>query len=177
MLEQLEMISLSNIEVMKLVNNKSNIIKYSYLLNINNIDEILEPYGACIILFLTGENYGHWTCIFKINNNTLEFFDPYGIYPDHELNFKMDKYFRKINNQDYPHLTFLLLDSGYNISFNEIQFQDKKKNIATCGRHVSLRLILRDLSLYEYYKMFIESNINPDTFVTIITTNILNNKY
>lgn len=175
-IKDLEKISLSNIEMMDLVKGKSNLIQYPDLKNVSNIDEILGPYGCCIILFLTHKNYGHWTCIFKVEPNTIEHFDSYGIYPDEELNFKIDPYFRKISGEDYPHLSYLLYNSPYNLSFNQYQFQGKMKDISTCGRHTSMRIILRHLSLDDYKKLICSSKYTPDEVVTIITHALLENK-
>src|SRR6188768_1962094 len=107
-IENLEDISLSNQELMKLIDHKAKLITYTDLAKCNSIDQVLEPYGACIILFLTREHYGHWCCLFKVKPDTLEFFDPYGLKPDDELDFEIDPYFRKYAKEDYPHLTYLL---------------------------------------------------------------------
>ena len=168
-IEDLESISLSNVEVMNLIGNKANIIQYPELRFYENIDDILEPYGACIILFLTRENYGHWTCVFKVDENTIEYFDPYGLFIDEALDFKMNEYFRYKNHQNFAHLTWLLLNSRYEITYNEHKFQQKKKGISTCGRHTAMRLILRELSLEEYKDFIYSFNLNPDKLVTLLT--------
>lgn len=173
--KELENISLSNQEMIKLVNGKANLIQYPQLKNATSIDDILYPYGACIILYLTRKNYGHWTCIFKVNNDTIEHFDPYGLYIDDELNFNMDPYFRKISNEDKPHLSYLLYNSPYKLSFNQYQFQKRLKEVATCGRHVAMRLILRHLSLDDYKNLISNTEYSPDEVVTIITHSLLKN--
>lgn len=172
-LEDLESISLSNIEMLKLVNGKSNLIQYPELKNATSIDDILYPYGSCIILYLTKKNYGHWTCIFKVTPDTIEHFDSYGIYPDEELNFKMDPYFRKISNQDKPHLSYLLYNSKYKLSFNQYKFQKKKSEVATCGRHCAMRIILRHLKLDDYKNLITSTEYSPDEIVTIVTHSLL----
>lgn len=174
-LKDLENVSLSNEEMLKLVDGKSNLIQYPQLKDATNIDDVLYPYGACIILYLTKQNYGHWTCIFKVNDDTIEHFDPYGLYIDEELSFKMDPYFRKIVNEDYPHLSYLLYHSPYKLSFNQYQFQKKLKEVATCGRHTSTRLLLRHLPLNEYKDLICsgEPDYSPDEVVTIVTYSIL----
>ncbi len=170
LLEELEKISLSNDEMLKLVNGNANLIQYPELANISNIDQVLRPYGAVIILFLTRKNYGHWICVFKVTPNMLEFFDPYGLFIDDELNFKMNKYFRKISHENYPHLTYLLYNSLYQISYNQYKFQSKMKGVATCGRHTAMRLILRDLPLDEYKELMTSTNYTPDELVTMLTS-------
>lgn len=172
LIKELENISLSNDEVLKLVNGKANLILYPELSKINNIDDVLNPYGACIILFLTKKNYGHWTCIFKLDEDTIEYFDPYGLYIDDALNFKMNKYFRKVNNQDFSHLTYLLYKSPYTITYNQYKFQKKMNGVSTCGRHTAMRLILRKLSLEQYKELMTSGKYSPDKLVTLLTSYI-----
>lgn len=164
LIKNLEDVSLSNFELMDLVNNQSNLITYDKLANVNSIDQILNPYGACIILFLTKENYGHWCCLFKINDKLLEFFDPYGYMPDEELQFS--------NGNKQPLLTKLLLRSKYDISYNHYRFQKMKPDVKTCGRHVAIRLLCRDLNLDQYIKFIKSSRYNPDEIVTLLTAMI-----
>lgn len=166
-------ISLSSDDIYDALDGKIRIIDYSYLAKVNHIDEILEPYDACVILYMTRKNYGHWTCVFK-RGNLIEHFDSYGLMVDDELNFDMDPYFRKISNQDYPHLSFLLYNSNYDLSFNEHQFQKKLKNIQTCGRHVIVRLWFRHLPLEEYKSFFDNQKYDPDTIVTFLTKKNIN---
>lgn len=171
LIKKLEDKGISNFDILELVDHKANLITYTDLAKVNNIDEILDPYGACIILFLTRKNYGHWCCLFR-TGNLLEFFDPYGLKPDEELNFKIDPYFRKIAKQDYPHLSYLLYHSPYKISYNHFQFQKFKKDVKTCGRHVAVRLMFRHLPLEKYIKLILSSKFDPDKTVTLLTFHI-----
>lgn len=168
-IKDLEKMSLSNDEVLQLIDGKANLVTYTQLKNYKNIDQLLGKYGACVILYLTKKNYGHWTCIFKINKKTLEIFDSYGIFPDDELNFKMNDNFRIVSGQNYPHLTYLLYNSPYDLTFNEYQFQKKGRDVATCGRHVATRLLLRKLSLENYKNLLTSDKYTPDEFVTMLT--------
>lgn len=165
-------IALSNSEVLKLVDGKANVILYPDLYKYNTIDEILNPYGACILLFEAKPSYGHWCCLFKNRNNLIEFFNPYGGFPDDSLEYIPER-FRKISNQDYPHLSWLLINSPYDLSYNEFKFQKHNEAIKTCGRWCALRLLCRNMDLYDFHKM-IEYytklfNITGDEFVTLLT--------
>lgn len=166
-----EDIALSNYDILKKLNGKTNIILYPDLHKYHNIDEILEPYGVCVLLFESKKNYGHWCCILKIDN-TIEFFNPYGGYPDDTLKFiPLD--FRKISYQIFPYLSILLYDSPYNLTYNEFPLQKHKSNIRTCGRHCICRIMYRDLNLYEYIDMLNyyknKYAIDYDKIVTLIT--------
>ena len=123
---------------------------------------------------MSKENYGHWVCLTR-NDNNLEFFDSYGFFVDDPIYFKnSSKYFRKVNNQNYPHLTYLLLKATpeYNINYNEIRFQKMNSNISTCGRHVACRICYKQLDLYSYYNFLKSIGNNLDKVVTMLTYKI-----
>lgn len=159
--------SLSSIDILRTLNHNTNIINYSDLIKQENIDDLLVD-GNCVILYPQTENYGHWVCLFKRTDNLIEFFDPYGCEIDSQL-----KYVPKRFKKKYPHLIRLLVESPYTISYNEHQFQRYDENITTCGRWVIARLLLRNLPLNKFKKLFIdnayEKGITPDYLVTIFT--------
>lgn len=176
-LKQYEDIALSDKQVLKLIDGKANLILYPNIHKYKNIDEILYPYGACIILFEAKPRYGHWCCIFKINNKLLEFFNPYGGYPDDSLEYiPID--FRLKSYQFYPYLSILMYNSPYELSYNEYKFQKHGNDIKTCGRWCAIRLIFRNLSLDEFYHLikYLKDllNITSDELVTLLTMHITN---
>jgi hypothetical protein len=174
-IKEYEDVALSNYDILKLVNHKAKIVLYPNLHKFKTIDQILGPYGACIILFEAKPNYGHWCCLFKVDDNILEFFNPYGGYPDDTLEY-IPISFRKISHQCKPYLSFLLYNSPYELTYNEFQFQQHKPNIRTCGRHCVMRILCRNLSLYDYVKFLDllcqKFNMNYDEVVTLITLKI-----
>lgn len=167
-----ENIALSNHDILNLLSNKCNIILYPDLYKYNSINEILEPYDSCIILYEAKPKYGHWCAINKINNNDIEFFNPYGGLVDNSLNY-IPNSFRKKTNQLYPYLTKLMYNSPYNLFYNEFKFQKKGYDIKTCGRHCVIRTLLKKLDIYEYKELLDELcklyRINYDGVVTILT--------
>ena len=169
-------IPLSNFDILDLMNNKANIVLYPNLHQYKSIDELLGRYGVAFILFESQPKYGHWTLLFKLNNQCLEFFNPYGGikkgFPDEPLNF-IPKDFAKKSNQDIPYLSLLMIESPYKLSYNEFNLQEHNPNIKTCGRHCCVRLACRQLNLYQY-KDFMktlckELEMNPDQLVTLFT--------
>lgn len=164
--------ALSGDDITRIVNGKTNIIKYSDLANITDINEVLFGFRSCVILILTKEDFGHWVCI-TTRGNILEFFDSYGYFIDDPIYFnKNSYYFRKKNNQDYPHLSCLLYNSDYNITYNELPFQSSKNYIATCGRHVACRILNKNITLYKYYNKLKRINKDLDIAVVILTKEI-----
>lgn len=167
-----EDIALSNFEILELVDGKANFVLYPELINYSSIDEILEPYGACFLLFEAKPRYGHWCCLFKLDDNTIEFFNPYGGYPDDSLNL-IPLHFRMVSNQYYPYLSWLMINSKYDLTYNEHKFQKRAKNTKTCGRWCATRILFRNISLKDFTKLF--KNKNGDKIVTLLTMWI-NNK-
>lgn len=170
-LKAYEDVALSNHDLIKLLDGKANIVIYPQLINYNSIDEVLGQHGACFLLFEAKPKYGHWVCLMK-RGNVIEFYNPYGGYPDDSLK-SIPKDFRKKSGQQHPLLSLLLLNSPYELEFNEFQFQKKSRDVKTCGRHSTVRLLLKDLNIYEY-KEFLdelcrETGLNYDKLVTYLT--------
>jgi hypothetical protein len=177
-IKDLESYSLSDKDVLKIVDGKANFITYDQLKYVDSIDELLEPYGSCIILYLTEPNYGHFVSLNLVgpNEDVLEHFDSYGIIPDDELReFNISKEVRDEYNEDYPYLLQLMYDSPYELSFNEHKLQARKNNINTCGRWAAMRSLLRHLPLEEFVDIFQNNKLGtPDEIVTAITQDIGN---
>lgn len=162
---------LSDHDVMKLVHNKANIILYPEIYKYNTIDELLEPYGSAFILYEWKPNFGHWVTLNKIGDNTIEFFCSYGVIPDDHLGW-VPKNFRKKSHQNFSYLTRLLYESPYNVDYNEYPFQKKGSGISTCGRWAGMRILLKDIPLKKFAKIF--KHKNGDELVTLITYEMIN---
>lgn len=175
-IQKLEDKSLTAEDVIKIVKGKANFITYDELKDIESIDEILEPYGSCIILYLTEPNYGHFVSLNFVgpSADNLEHFDSYGIVPDDELSeFDIDEEDRINLNEEYPYLLQLMYDSPYELSFNEYQFQSKNPNIKTCGRWAAMRTLLKFLPLDDFANIFDNNKLGtPDEIVTALTQDI-----
>jgi hypothetical protein len=169
-LEDLKDTALTGDQVLQLVDNKANIIKYNELANYDNLLDVLHPYGSCIILYETKMNYGHWVCVIQ-REDVIEHFDSYGLMPDDELKF-VPKVFRMENNMALPHLTYLLihLPKNFKIEFNEYKLQEKKNNIKTCGRWVASRINNKNISIDKFAKYFLDNHeLKPDDIVVLNT--------
>ena len=176
---------LSSIDIQKILNGKVKVLLYPEIVDYYSIDELLYPYDKVVILYmhnkLVNGFYGHWCCIFKINNKEIEFFDPYGIFPDDQLNTSMNEHFRIENGLEYPLLTYLLYYTSHNykLSYNHIKFQGEDSS--TCGRHCCWRLKFSDRSLNSYKDMLdydksfkiLDLKSNYDNIVTIFTDYLL----
>lgn len=160
-------VSLSDLDVLKLVNNKARVMLYKDLAKYQTLDEALGPHGAIFLLYESEPQYGHWTVIWRRNKDTINFFDSYGTFPDEQIWWN-DKETQLKLGQSIPYLSYLLINSDYpNLEYNDYQYQKDGKDINTCGRFAALRLLLRDWSPEQFQKVF--GNKNADDLVTIIT--------
>jgi len=173
-IKQYEKIALSDSHLFDILDGKNNLVLYPDLINFRDIDEVLGKNNMCTLLFEAKKNYGHWCCLWKLNNHTVSFFNSYGGFPDDSLK-AIPGHFARISNQDYPYLSLLLDESPYDLTYNERAYQKKSSDIKTCGRHCAVRLICRDMNddeYFDYVSSFCKKyNINPDEFVTLLTMN------
>ena len=161
--------SLSDEDILRLVDGKANLLLYPDLKDYTHIDDVLGVHKACVILYETRKNYGHWICVLKHNDKHIEVFDSYGTFPDDELKYIPENY-RKESGQNHSLLTYLLLTSGCKIEYNHDKLQKFKKDINTCGRWVAFRLKCRKLPLKKFVKIFKNKKVEPDVLVGILTS-------
>jgi len=164
-------ISLSDLDVLKLVKNQAKVLLYKDLKKYRTLDEALGPHGAAIILYESRPGYGHWTTVFKRKDKkgetVISFFDSYGEFTDDELYWN-DRNTNTYLGQEIPYLSKLIIESPYeNLEYDDHQYQKFEKGVATCGRWVVLRLLCRGLSPEKFRELF--GYARSDDLVTLIT--------
>lgn len=123
---------------------------------LNDVEDIMEilPSNvcACFILLKTSEQSGHWTCLCR-NNNSIYYFDSYGVAPDGELS-RISPGVRYELHENQRALTRLLktIPHGFVFSYNNKQFQQYSPNINTCGKwtFAFVKCIFKGLTLKEF---------------------------
>lgn len=172
MLSRLKNIALSNHDITKLLDGQVNIILYPDLHKYTSIDQLLSPYDACILLYESKPDYGHWCALIK-HGDSIEFFNPYGGLPDASLKL-INPEFRIESNQVLPYLKILMFKSPYELNYNEFRFQKKGYNIKTCGRHCVVRVLCKNMNIYQYKDLLDELRklfrTDYDGVVTILTS-------
>jgi hypothetical protein len=148
-IKEIQEYALSDGDINKYLPNVK-IILYNDLKNYNNIDELLPNKNSYfILLYQDSETTGHWTAVLR-QNNTVEFFDPYGNYPDTQLKWT-DKETRESIGIEGKYLSRLFDRSKLNVVYNTEDYQKEKAGINTCGRHVVYRLKNNHLPLKQYH--------------------------
>jgi hypothetical protein len=176
MAKRKESIPLSDSQVKYLLDGKVNIIPYTELKTYRTIEDVLYPHDCAIILYLSDQNYGHWTAITK-RGKKICWFDPYGLdsdgtelTPDQEKDWPgMERWSGKDNI-----LSHLFRKFDGPMEFNSYPFQKHSSSIATCGRHcVVWCCFSKKMCLDSYAKMIFSSSKTPDQIVTYATDQIL----
>lgn len=164
-----EAFPLSGDDILRITDNKTNVMIYEDLAQYDDIDEILEPHGAVVILYRTREDFGHFVALLKTGEKSLEFYDSYGLKVDEEL--KLAPFHMRIHNdREVFHLTHLIQQSGYRVKSNLVRLQKNLSHVNTCGRYSALRIRLREFSM-ERFNALLKNNrsYHPDFWVSALT--------
>jgi len=170
-----EEIYLSGDDVLQLTDYKCRVIRYSDLMFVNSIDEILDQDGSVIILYQKEKNSGHFCLLTKnYSKGSLYFMDPYGYDIDEEVALS-DFQIRNMGGKIVKHLTHLIKNSNYNLIVSKTQYQKEAEHVNTCGRHCVVRLNYIHLS-DEEYNIFINKNkyYDADFWVSVLTIDFHN---
>jgi len=159
----------SDKNIKTLCSGKVNVMTVKQAVQTGDIDAVLGPHGAAAILFETSTNYGHWIALIRVNDNTVEWFDSYGLYPNEELTM-IPKGFASRTHQDAPYLAYMLRDGGYtNLLFNEEPLQSSGRRVSTCGRWTAVRIAMKHISLKRFVDTFTGQTLSPDDYVILMT--------
>ena len=172
-IKKAERIDLTGADIHRITDGKCSIVAYETLEKVNSLEEILEPHGCVMLLYQTSKDFGHWVTLFrsdKNNKKNLQFFDPYGLKVDQELDINAEFHLRQHNGVRTPHLSALIEKGGYNVKSNTHRLQRFLKDVETCGRHVGFRIRMREMPLDKYIK-FLTTNkaYDPDFWVSALT--------
>lgn len=135
-----------------LLGDDIHIFKYPDLASASHVEQLFDPHGRCIVLFLTeNDSSGHWQCLYT-RDGDVHFFDSYGKRPDEAFDWLSDAE-EKATGQTKHELTRLLKDAerrGINVFYNTEDYQSERGNVATCGRWCAMRLLFKQLPADEF---------------------------
>lgn len=176
-IRETEKTAFGNDEITKLCEGKVKIVKYSDIKKYSNLDTLLKPWDSVILLYETQPNFGHWTALMRYQEegkNIIEFFDPYGIPLDKQLNFVPANMKSKLN-EDHKYLTELMLKYKQQhpntlMKENIVQLQDFKNGVNTCGRWSGMRVCFKHIPLTKFIACFKNQKEKPDFYITLMTS-------
>lgn len=152
-MEEVKEYSLTNDDIQRILDPDTNILTYPQFNSMNDIDECFDSLGRCVFLFLTtSPSSGHWSCMFKRNNNTIEYFDSYGGKPEAPRSWLTKDQLEGLGQSERS-LWNLLKKSGYKVYYNTFPYQKNRDDLNTCGRWCVARLICKDLSNLQFYNV------------------------
>ena len=158
-----ESVSLSADDILKITDNRCDVMVYTDLHKITDINQLFENKDAVVILYQAKENYGHFISLLKHSDHILEFFDPYGFDIDEELKFS-EFNIREHEGQLVPHLKHLIDNSGYQLIVNKQKLQQFKKDVNTCGRWCAVRIKFLHLSLAQFINLMTKNRYYDGDF-------------
>lgn len=164
-------IPLSPVEVQQIAGCKIKLVKIADLIKVESIYDLFSDCNKVLILYLSKKHFGHYSCLSYVNN-TVTFFDSYGMFPDEQLK-NINKHFRKVSKQLRPQIIRLLLTTVGPMQYNEKKLQGNGENIMTCGRWCGFYLRTCEIvSLEEFTDMFAPYK-KKDRLITSITDEFL----
>jgi hypothetical protein len=167
-MNEIQQYPLSDGDIRQLLGNDLPILTYPQLKQFRHIDQCFDKKGRCMILFLTNSaTEGHWCCMIK-KEKGIHFFDPYGDPPEEQKDGIPREKLERLD-QNHPYLTRLLRKSELPVYYNTYQYQKDGGDVATCGRHCSVRLLYAPYSEDQYQSCIQKSGMTPDQFVIGVT--------
>lgn len=171
-------------DIFRIAGKKCNVYTYPEITKFRSIDELFKkgrseivnnsksklPFdcSCCIILYMSGPNYGHWTILTK-NDYGINFLDSYGDVIDGQL-IHVDQ---TIPGQNKKHLLKLLTRCKHKIYYNDLKLQKMSQNIATCGRYCALYLKYDYMNVDDFVKLIKnkseEYGLTPDEIVCVLS--------
>lgn len=135
----------------------------------SSIDQLLHPYGSCVILIVTNkkctgsscDTSGHWCALLRTVGG-IEFFDPYGVYPDYEFH-EIGDYIRDRYGQQGNQVNRLLYTSRDPVMYNQIPLQQRSSAVNTCGRWCAMRIRFANVPVEEFATLFDDITITDTT--------------
>jgi len=130
------------------------VLKYSEIKKYNSLADMLpEVKSYVILLYEDSPNKGHWICVSKPDEKTVEYFDSYGGKPDAPL--KWTPKGRRIGMGEGDPLLGIMFDNcPEKVVYNKIHYQNEGQGINDCGRWCCLRILRMKagLNLTQFYK-------------------------
>ena len=159
---------LSDGDIRTILGDDIRILTYPDLNKVNNINQIFDKKGRCILLFLThSPTEGHWCCLLR-KKKGIEFFDPYGDPPEAQKKSADPKLLAQLGSF-HDRLMELFKKSGMPVYYNTYPFQKERGDVNTCGRHCVVRCLYAPYSLEKYKAIIDKSGLSPDDFVVGLT--------
>ena len=148
-------------DVVNIAQGKTKVVAYHLLAQYSTIDELLAEFDCAVILWEIKEWSGHFTAVYRDEQQQLHYFDPYGMSP------MKDRTYATWDDANTPPLLQQLLE-GTGFIQNKVEYQQWSADVNTCGRWTGLRVRTRlTVSAERFQQLFHAAN--GDMWVSAIT--------
>lgn len=157
-------------KVENILQNKYPVLKLQDIISFPDIESMV---GDGIVMYIPEDDpmLGHYVCLFIKNGTDLFWWDSYG------MNLNGLEYSNWLGTTQDGMLVkkylYKLLDAWKGkqnrIIYNFKKYQKLNKDVATCGRHASVRLLYKDLDNDQYERFLKYKSIDMDDLVTLLT--------
>lgn len=161
--------------IARAMNVPTEVVMYQNLDKYKSMGELFGGNLRAVVLFYPTQSasVGHWTLLLNHGSGRYEFFDPYGIVPDGEIQYSSFLRANKPMMNGKPWLTFLLQGVGsQNLTVNRAKLQSKFQHVNTCGTHCMVRLLYSNWPIQAYTNLYGPSaqgfhGMKPDEIVVL----------
>jgi hypothetical protein len=143
---------LSDDEIDKLLNDDVNIVTYNVFKNMTDINDVFKKSDNVILLYQWDDG-GHWVSIIKHDDNLIEYFGSFGIFPDSQLDWSPQMLNPKYG-QEHKYLLNLIIKWLESNPLNKFEYNNhdyqSKYGTNTCGRWAVYRIWNKDIPLDQF---------------------------
>ena len=155
------------------LDGKVNIVKYLDLDKYSSIVDIFsENTGNNVILYypVESERSGHYAALmYYPEKDLISYFCPYGMDINGDISHS-PYLMQRDDRMKYmlPELISDFQEDGGFVSVSRIAVQSRAKNVATCGKHCTFRILFRHIEDPNAYARFLKyKSLTPDEIVTL----------
>lgn len=146
------------------------VVPYDHLYQFTSIEDIFNTYqnDGIIILYQNSPTTGHYCLLTILEDDTVMFYDSYGLSPDHQL------LFQKYNTQP---VIKPLLDKYKKYTVNNHLQQNARFESNVCGSYCILRYQTKEYYTHDEFDKFLQEGAkrirgNKDDFVTLLMSSV-----
>lgn len=166
--------ALSTLDILNIVGEPFYVLQANFIEKIKDINKVFIN-NKCLIIYHNIDEFGnnkigHWCCMKKINDNRIDFLDPYGDFIDSQqaiIKPQNGKFF-SIRKMLYK---WVFQNKNNVVHYNDKQIQEFKKNVNTCGRYCAL-FMKYDVNVEDFIDVlshYKNAGYNIDQLVTLLT--------
>ena len=155
----------------------TDLVDYEYIGELFNPQPQITKYpfdnNFILINYLSSPNFGHWTCLYRIDN-IYYFFDSYGEMIDEQLKY-IPKDFRISSDQTRARIAEMIVNAmddnpDIEIHYNNVKLQGNSPDSMVCGRYCAYMLKHSNKPVEKNVSDIVRNSeklwMTPDSYIT-----------